>query len=130
MQWEKTNFVAFTSDYQGAWALLTDPQIISKTYVLPASVLIFRIQLIFSASNLNQGKKLFGRGNLPSTLRAFRTTHRCNYFCNFFGLKLDGHSNAESQSHLGGNGGGNGDGDGDDTFGYASGDNTRLEYLN
>jgi hypothetical protein len=58
--------------------------------------------------------------------RAFRTTHRCNYFCNFFGLKLDGHSNPESQSHLGGNG----DGDGDGAFDYDAGDNSGLKYLN
>jgi hypothetical protein len=37
VQWEKTNFAAFTSDYQGAGALLTDPQIISNPHVLPVS---------------------------------------------------------------------------------------------
>jgi hypothetical protein len=41
-------------------------------------------------------------------------------------LKLDGHSNPESQSHLGGNG----DGDGDGAFDYDAGDNSGLEYLN
>jgi len=41
VQWEKTNFSAFTSDYQGAGALLTDLQIISNPYVLAASMSCF-----------------------------------------------------------------------------------------
>jgi hypothetical protein len=34
VQWEKTQHSAFTSDYQGAGHLLTDPQITSNPYVL------------------------------------------------------------------------------------------------
>jgi hypothetical protein len=37
VQWEKTQHSAFTSDYQGAGCLLTDPQITSNPYVLPVS---------------------------------------------------------------------------------------------
>jgi hypothetical protein len=37
MQWEKMNFEAFTSDYQGTGVLLTDLQIISNLYVLSVS---------------------------------------------------------------------------------------------
>lgn len=33
VQWEKSQFSAFTSDYQGAGKLLTDPQITSNPYV-------------------------------------------------------------------------------------------------
>ena len=35
VQWEKTGGLVFTSDYQGAGGVLTDPQITSKPYVLP-----------------------------------------------------------------------------------------------
>jgi hypothetical protein len=34
VQWKKSQYLAFTSDYQGAGDLLTDPQIISNPYVL------------------------------------------------------------------------------------------------
>jgi hypothetical protein len=33
VQWEKSHHLAFTSDYQGAGDLLTDPQIMSNPYV-------------------------------------------------------------------------------------------------
>jgi hypothetical protein len=33
VQWKKTQYLAFTSDYQGAGDLLTDPQIMSNPYV-------------------------------------------------------------------------------------------------
>jgi hypothetical protein len=35
VQWEKTGQLVFTSDYQGAGDVLTDPQITSKPYILP-----------------------------------------------------------------------------------------------
>lgn len=34
VQWEKSQFLVFTSDYQGAGELLTDPQIMSDPYVV------------------------------------------------------------------------------------------------
>ena len=43
VQWEKTHFLAFTSDYQGSGELLTDPQITSDPYV--SSFLCFRFIL-------------------------------------------------------------------------------------
>jgi hypothetical protein len=36
VQWEKTNWIAFTSDYQGVGNILTDPQITTHPYVGPA----------------------------------------------------------------------------------------------
>jgi hypothetical protein len=35
VQWEKTQFIAFTSDYQGVGDILTDPQITTNPYVVP-----------------------------------------------------------------------------------------------
>jgi len=35
IQWQKTNFAAFTSDYQGAAEVLTDPQITSNPACSP-----------------------------------------------------------------------------------------------
>lgn len=35
VQWQKSRYLAFTSDYQGAGDLLTDPQVMSNPYVLP-----------------------------------------------------------------------------------------------
>ncbi len=32
------------------------------------------------------GKNLFGRGNLGSTFKAFKSDHQCNKFCTWFGL--------------------------------------------
>jgi hypothetical protein len=40
IQWQKTNFAAFTSDYQGASKVLTDPQITSNPYVQSVSPII------------------------------------------------------------------------------------------
>ena len=38
VQWEKTKWIAFTSDYQGVGNILTDPQITTDPYVMPAFV--------------------------------------------------------------------------------------------
>ena len=38
VQWEKTKWIAFTSDYQGIGNILTDPQITTDLYVMPAFV--------------------------------------------------------------------------------------------
>ena len=38
VQWKKSQYSAFTSDYQGAGDLLTDPQIMSNPYVSPISL--------------------------------------------------------------------------------------------
>jgi hypothetical protein len=38
MQWEKTKWIAFTSDYQSIGNILTDPQITTDPYVMPAFI--------------------------------------------------------------------------------------------
>lgn len=85
VQWEKSQFSAFTSDYQGAGKLLTDPQITSNPYV--SRIWRFTVELILLfARNLGI---VFGDGNLQSAWNGFRTNHVCNSYCKFFGLTLD-----------------------------------------
>jgi hypothetical protein len=89
VQWQKTYHLAFTSDYQGAGLLLSDPQIISKPYVnIMQSIPPLLTFLTFLPASI-KGKNLFGDGNLQSTFHDFRTHHQCNYFCKFFGLTLE-----------------------------------------
>lgn len=85
VQWEKTRALAFTSDYQGAGDILTDPQITSNPSVLPIFC-FFRAVLLTYTSKLGH---LFGPGNLPAAFVDFRTYHTCNAYCKFFELKLD-----------------------------------------
>jgi hypothetical protein len=86
VQWQKTNFAAFTSDYQGAADILTDPQITSNPYVLFASPVVSSLS-DFIPSTL--GPNLFGDGNLPAAFNDFRMNHHCNELCRFFDLTLD-----------------------------------------
>ena len=86
VQWQKTHQLAFTSDYQGAGMLLSDPQVISKPYVN----IIQSIPLLLTLMPASiEGTNLFGDGNLQSTFHDFRTHHQCNDFCKFFGLTLE-----------------------------------------
>jgi hypothetical protein len=86
VQWQKSFHLAFTSDYQGAGLLLSDPQVISKPYV--NIMQLIPPLLTFLPASI-EGKNIFGDGNLQSTFHDFRTHHQCNNFCKFFGLTLE-----------------------------------------
>jgi hypothetical protein len=89
VQWVKSKFLAFTSDYQGAGELLTDPQITSDPYVTrPLSSIVFSAVNLFWYSTSVHGC-LFGDGNLLIAFKEFRKNHACNHYCKFFGLRLD-----------------------------------------
>jgi hypothetical protein len=85
VQWKKSQYLAFTSDYQGAGDFLTDPQVTSNPYVSLVHISFSLSYLYFISIH----GKLFGDGNLPSTFKEFRSNHRCNHYCNFFDLTLD-----------------------------------------
>ena len=55
VQWEKTQYSAFTSDYQGAGNLLTDPQITSNPFVAASKLKFISLMLV----NRKLGSKLF-----------------------------------------------------------------------
>jgi hypothetical protein len=84
LQYEKSQFSAFTSDYQGAGELLTDPQITSNPYVWLVLLIIYPSQRYFTS----EYGDLFGDGNIPIAFDEFRNHHQCNYYCKFFGLTL------------------------------------------
>ena len=50
IQWKKSHYLAFTSDYQGAGDLLTDPQIMSNLYVSLVYVFYSIILILYQHS--------------------------------------------------------------------------------
>ncbi|KAG2054776.1 hypothetical protein BDR06DRAFT_883707 [Suillus hirtellus] len=69
IQYEKTEGLAFISDYQGSTKLLTDPQILTHRSV-------------------NEGIDLFGDGNIASVVDDFKARHLCNHYCKWPGFEL------------------------------------------
>ncbi|KAG1830255.1 hypothetical protein DFJ58DRAFT_848508 [Suillus subalutaceus] len=70
IQYEKTEGLAFISDYQGSTELLTDPQILTHRSV-------------------NEGIDLFGDGNIASVVDDFKARHLCNHYCKWPGFELE-----------------------------------------
>ncbi|KAG1754165.1 hypothetical protein EDB19DRAFT_1823558 [Suillus lakei] len=70
VQYEKTEGLAFISDYQGSTELLTDPQILTHRSV-------------------NEGIDLFGDGNIASVVDDFKAGHLCNRYCKWPGFGLE-----------------------------------------
>lgn len=65
VQYQLTNEVVYLSDFQGSGDLLTDCQVMTgPDYVTN-----------------------FGEGNCTQAFHAFKTTHKCNVFCQAFGLQ-------------------------------------------
>jgi len=65
MQFVKTHFQAYVSDFQGTGELLTDPQIMT---------------------NPDLGVDLFGEGNVEKAFYKFPDQHVCNKYCQWFQL--------------------------------------------
>ncbi|KAI0089514.1 hypothetical protein BDY19DRAFT_905830 [Irpex rosettiformis] len=66
-QYWLTHKMAFVTDFQGGWNLLTDPQIVTHPALGP----------------------IFASGNLPNAYETFETQHKCNRYCQFFNLPTD-----------------------------------------
>ncbi|KZO91277.1 hypothetical protein CALVIDRAFT_568317, partial [Calocera viscosa TUFC12733] len=70
VQYVKMDKLAFVSDYQGSFTLLSDPQILTHPKL----------------------GSLFGEGNLGTAFLDFEKTHPCNEYCSAFGLEPFGPS--------------------------------------
>ncbi|KAG0707575.1 hypothetical protein DFH29DRAFT_1076282 [Suillus ampliporus] len=69
VQYVKTRGLAFISDYQGSFELLTDPQILTHPTVSP-------------------GVDIFGDGNMEAAVSEFEKQHICSYYCKWPGFGL------------------------------------------
>jgi hypothetical protein len=72
VEWQKTHHLTFTSDYQGAGLLLSDPQVILKLYI--NIIQLIPLLLILLPASI-EDTNLFGDGNLQSTFHDFHTHH-------------------------------------------------------
>ncbi|KAG0706908.1 hypothetical protein DFH29DRAFT_995495 [Suillus ampliporus] len=70
IQYAKTGGLAFISDYQGGSEILSDPQVLTHPLV-------------------NNGKDVFGDGNIERAVSAFEKKHDCNDYCKWSGFKLE-----------------------------------------
>ncbi|KAG1773282.1 hypothetical protein EV702DRAFT_1131336 [Suillus placidus] len=69
IQYAKTGGLAFISDYQGGFEILSDPQVLTHPLV-------------------NNGKDVFGDGNIERAVSTFEKEHNCNKYCKWSGFKL------------------------------------------
>ncbi|KAG1721566.1 hypothetical protein EDB19DRAFT_1917239 [Suillus lakei] len=76
IQYAKTGGLAFISDYQGGSEILSDPQVLTHPLV-------------------NNGKDVFGGGNIECAVSAFKQKHNCNDYCKWSGFKLELYKTAE-----------------------------------
>lgn len=88
IQYEKTEGLAFISDYQGSTELLTDPQILTHRYVHFQLLWLVTFVNCFSSS-VNEGIDLFGDGNIASVVDDFKARHLCNHYCKWPGFELE-----------------------------------------
>ncbi|KAI0086272.1 hypothetical protein BDY19DRAFT_986757 [Irpex rosettiformis] len=70
VQYLDTQENLFLSDFQGGGPLLTDPQVITAS----------------------KYSTKFAAGNISSVLESFKQLHKCNYYCQWFGLTPYGDS--------------------------------------
>jgi hypothetical protein len=70
-------------DFSGGMCLLTDPQIITASYVSKQDS-----RLDSNPKHYRDTGLIFSDGNLSSTHTAFPTQHICNMFCGFFELPM------------------------------------------
>ncbi|KAG2064796.1 hypothetical protein BDR04DRAFT_1034344 [Suillus decipiens] len=70
IQYEKTEGLAFISDYQGSTELLTNLQILTHHLV-------------------NEGIDFFSDGNIASVVDEFKARHLCNHYCKWPGFGLE-----------------------------------------
>ncbi|KAI6156716.1 hypothetical protein BKA82DRAFT_4345777 [Pisolithus tinctorius] len=79
VQYSNTNGQVYISDYQGSMMLLSDPQILTHL-------------------DVNQGRILFGEGNLEDEVAAFEHQHICNKYCKWTGFQLEVFGKGKAQS--------------------------------
>ncbi|KAG1878330.1 hypothetical protein F4604DRAFT_1680016 [Suillus subluteus] len=79
IQYAKTGGLSFISDYQGGCEVLSDPQVLTHPSV-------------------NDGKDMFGDGNIERAVSTFEKAHHCNDYCKWSGFKLECYNIAEPET--------------------------------
>ncbi|KAJ4466609.1 hypothetical protein C8J55DRAFT_408662, partial [Lentinula edodes] len=77
VQFEKTDGLAFISDWQGVGNLLSDLQLMTHPLKLAA---------MHEALSTESALNLYGDGNLPAAFMRFPEEHICNEYCTWAGL--------------------------------------------